>query len=328
MIRKPFGSAGSVLGPALLFLLFGVAPDGTPQEPFHFRARVETVLLNVSVKDASGLPVKGLSQSAFTVTDEGEERAIVYFDEESEPLSVALVLDVSSSMLGGRLEEARRAAKAFIENVGAAELALVAFDDGVRVEVPWTQTPEQVLSAIDGLTARGGTALYQAIDSGLSLLSQAKNRRTALVVLSDGKEEDSEVSFSDLHRRVEVSDAPVFSVGFYTDEERRRYKSDEQYFKPPAFEVNLNPRWVLAEVARSSGGMALFPDGGSELTPAFLALAEELKHQYLIGFEPALAGRESEGFRRVSVVVRRPEHDSPIAVRTRSGYRPTVPSSE
>jgi Ca-activated chloride channel family protein len=238
---------------------------------------------------------------------------------------VALVLDVSSSMVGARLEEAKRAAKAFVDNVGASELALVAFDDRVRVEVPWTDRPEEVLRAIDGLTARGGTALYQAIDAGLSLLSEASNRRTALVVLSDGKEEDSGVSFADLHQRVEVSGAPLFSVGFYTDEERRRYKSDEQYYKPPAFEVNLNPRWVLAEIARSSGGIALFPEGGSELTPAFLALAEELKHQYLLGFEPALAGGDTDGFRRVSVVVRT-GRDSPVSVRTRSGYRPTAAS--
>jgi Ca-activated chloride channel family protein len=319
-------SAGLVLGPALLFLL--TAPtECSAQEPFRFRARVETVLLNVSVKDESGAPVKGLPQSAFTVTDEGEERPLVFFDEESEPLSVALVLDASSSMLGERLEEARRAAKAFIENVGASELALVAFDDTVRVEVPWTDRPEDVLSAIDGLTARGGTALYQAIDAGLELLSQAKNQRTALVVLSDGKEEDSAVTFSDLHRRVEVSEAPIFSVGFYTDEERRLYPPDEKYYKPPSFEVNLNPRWVLAEVARSSGGLALFPSGGEELTPAFLSLASELRHQYLLGFEPAVGGTGADGFRRVEVIVRSAEHLAPLQVRTRSGYRPT-PSSE
>jgi VWFA-related protein len=319
-------SAGLVLGPALLLLL--AAPkDSSGQETFRFRASVETVLLNVSVKDESGVPVRGLPQSAFTVTDEGEERPLVFFDEESEPLSVALVLDVSSSMLGERLEEARRAAKAFVENVGASELALLSFDDTVRVEIPWTDRREDVLVAIDGLTARGGTALYQAIDAGLALLAQAKNRRTALVVLSDGKEEDSAIAFSDLHRSVEVSEAPIFSVGFYTDEERRFYPSDQQYYKPPSFEVNLNPRWVLAEIARASGGLALFPEGGEELTPAFLSLARELQHQYLLAFEPAPGGT-GDDFRRVEVIVRSPEHPGPLAVRTRSGYRPTAPTSE
>jgi Ca-activated chloride channel homolog len=323
-----FGGAGPVLGPALFLLVLGGAPRSFSQEPFRFRARVETVLLNVSVKDASGLPVKGLPQSAFTVSDEGEARPLVYFDEESEPLSVVLVLDASSSMLGERLDEAKRAAKAFIDKVGAAELALVSFDDQVRVDVPWTERSEDVLAAVDGLTARGGTALYQAIDTGLELLSQARHRRTALVVLSDGKEEDSSVSFSDLHRRVEVSEAPIYSIGFYTDEERRRYKPESKYYKEPAFEGNLNPPWVLNELARSSGGMALFPAGGEELTPAFIALASELRHQYLLGFEPALAGSEAAEFRRVEVVVRSPEHQEPLQVRTRSGYRASAPSSE
>lgn len=340
MSGRSFGSAGLRRGPALplhLLVLFGAASASFSQEPLRFRARVETVLLNVSVRDDSGLPVKGLPQSVFRVSDEGEERPLVYFDERSEPLSVVLALDVSSSMSGERLEEAKRAASSFLQNVGASELSLVSFDDRVRVEVPWTASNEgreEVLSAIDRLRARGGTALYQAIDIGLDLLSRATHRRSALVVLSDGKEEDSEVAFAELHRRVEVSEAPIYSIGFYTDEERRRYKPDEQYYKPPAFEVNLNPRWVLAELARSSGGLALFPTGGEELTPAFLAIASELQHQYLLGFEPALAGEEAEGFRRIEVFVRSLEgfegfeHRGPLHVRTRSGYRPTASFSQ
>ncbi len=72
-------------------------------------------------------------------------------------------------------------------------------------------------------------------------------------------------------------------------------------------------------------------EGGEELTPAFLALASELQHQYLLGFEPALAGEEAEGFRRLEVVVRSPEgfeHRGPLRVRTRSGYRPPASFSQ
>ncbi len=330
MSRLAFGGAGSLRGPALLFLV-GAASASFSQEPFRFRAQVQTVLLNVSVKDDAGLPVKGLPQSAFRVRDEGEDRPLVFFDERTEPLSVVLALDVSSSMSGERLEQAKRAASSFLTNVGASEVALLSFNDQVQIEVPWTELQEgreDVSRAIERLTARGGTALYQAIDAGLGLLSQATHRRRALVVLSDGKEEDSEIAFADLRRRVEVSEAPIYSVGFYTEEERRRYKPEEQYYKPPAFDVNLNPRWVLAELAITSGGLAIFPAGGEELTPAFLSIASELEHEYLLGFEPAPAGSEVEDFRRIEVVVGTSEHPGPLHVRTRSGYRPTAPSSE
>ena len=317
-----------VVGPAFLFIALGVPPQQTPSpERFRFRAEVNSVLLHVSVKDPSGVPVAGLPESAFTVRDEGQARPLVYFDESSEPLSVVLVLDVSSSMLGERLEQAKLAAKAFIAQVRAEEVALVAFDDGVRVAVPWAETDEEISLSIDRLTARGGTALYDAIETALSLLEQAQNRRTALVLLTDGKEEDSGTSFSDLQQELYLTQAAIYSVGFYTGEERRIYKADEKYYKEPAFDVNLNPVWVLGELASSTGGLALQPTSGQDLTPVFLAIASELRHQYLLGFEPAVGESSGGGFRSIEVTVESTDHSKPLHVRTRRGYQPATGSN-
>jgi len=320
-----------VVGPAFLLLASGIPQQqAPPSERFRFRAEVSSVLLHVSVKDALGVPVAGLPESAFTVRDEGQVRPLVYFDERSEPLSVVLALDVSSSMSGERLEQAKLAAKAFIARVGAEELALVVFDEGVRVAVPWSENDEEVLLAIDGLTARGGTALYDAIETAFTLLEQARYRRTALVLLSDGKEEDSGSSFSELQPRLELSTAAIYSVGFYTHEERRIYPADKKYYKEPAFDVNLNPAWVLGELASSTGGLALYPTSGEDLTPVFLAIASELRHQYLLAFEPAVGESSGGGFRSIEVTVESAEHKIPLQVRTRRGYQPArgvVPSS-
>jgi Ca-activated chloride channel family protein len=275
----------------------------------------------VSVKDASGAPVVGLPESAFTVLDEGEVRPLVYFDERSEPLSVVLALDVSSSMAGDRLEQAKLAAKAFIARVGAEELALVAFDEGARVVVPWSENDEEVSLAIDGLTARGGTALYDALETGFALLEQARNRRTALVLLSDGKEEDSGAPFAEVQPRLELLPAAIYSVGFYTDEERRIYPPDKKYYKEPAFDVNLNPVWVLGELASSTGGLAIYPTSGEDLTPVFLAIASELRHQYLLGFEPAEGESGGGELRSIEVTVENADPKSPLQVRTRRSYR-------
>jgi Ca-activated chloride channel family protein len=312
-----------VTGPA--FLLFALGAFLQEAERFRFRAEVNSVLLPVSVKDASGVPVAGLPESAFTVRDEGQVRPVVYFDERSEPLSVVLALDVSSSMSGGRLEQAKLAAKAFIAEVGAEEIALVAFDEGARVLVPWSESDEEVSRAIDELSARGGTALYDALETALSLLDQAQHRRTALVLLSDGKDEDSGASFAELRPRLDLLPTAIYSVGFYTDEERRIYPADEKYYKEPAFDVNLNPAWVLGELASVTGGLAIYPTSGEDLTPVFLGIAAELRHQYLLGFEPAVGEPSGPEFRRIEVKVESADHQGPLQVRTRRGYQPAGP---
>jgi len=311
-----------VVGPAFLLLALGAPRQQQPSsERFRFRAEVNSVLLPVSVKDASGVPVVGLPESAFTVRDEGQVRPLVYFDERSEPLSVVVALDVSSSMSGDRLEQAKLAAKAFIARVIAEELAIVAFDERARVVVPWSGNDEEISLAIDGLTARGGTALYDALETAFSLLERARNRRTAIVLLSDGKEEDSGTSYGELQPRLDLLSAAIYSVGFYTDDERRIYPADKKYYKEPAFDVNLNPAWVLGELASSTGGLAIYPTSGEDLAPVFLAIASELRHQYLLGFEPAVGESSGGEFRSIEVTVESAGHKSPLQVRTRQGYQ-------
>lgn len=345
MIRGRGAPAGARwVAPAVLCFVAGLAAAvdsrsaQEPSAPFRFRTEVRTVLVPVSVKDASGRPVSDLPASAFTILDQGEERPIVFFDERDEPLSTVLVLDVSSSMRGERLSESKRAAKTFVErierdvrnegNAPSSEVALVAFDDRARIVLPWVTDARRVLRDIDAVEAGGGTAFYDAIDTALDLVESARNRRQAIVVLSDGKDEDSNQSYEALRQRVEASEASLFAVGFYSAEERRWFTPSRQYFKEPAFEVNLNPAWVLAELASATGGLALFPANGQDLAPVFESIAAELRHQYLLGFEPDIDVRDDSGFRRIEVLVSSPEHAGPLRVRGRQGYAPRDGVSE
>jgi Ca-activated chloride channel family protein len=311
-------------GPAVLLgFMVGLAAARPAQEPLRFRTETRMVLAPVSVKDATGKPVTGLPASAFTVLDEGVARPLVFFDERDEPLSTVLVLDVSSSMRGERLSEAKRAARTFVERIaGKGEIALVVFDDRVRVAVPWSDDDGRVAAVIDSVEASGGTALYDAIETALDLIGDARNRRRSVVVLSDGKDEDSRGSFGVVRGRVEGSEASLFTIGFYTDEEKRLFSPDRRYFKEPAFEVNLNPAWVLGELAGATGGLALFPSTGQELASIFESIAGELRHQYLLGFEPAEESRDGPGFRSIDILISSPEHEGPFRVRGRRGYAP------
>jgi Ca-activated chloride channel family protein len=308
----------------------GSRPAQEPTEPFRFRTEVRAVLVPFSVKDGSGKPVSGLPASAFTVLDQGVERPVVFFDERDEPLSVVLVVDASSSMRGGRLVEAKRAARTFVDRIASnagneisppiGELALVAFDHGIRHVRPWIADERKLLDDIDAIEAGGGTALFDAIETALELVEEATNRRRAVVVLSDGKDEDSGLGFGALRQQVEASDASLFAVGFYTGEERRWFTPGRQYFKQPPFEVNLNPAWVLAELAGATGGIALFPAESQDLAPLFETIAAELRHQYVLGFEPGDGGGGASGFRTIDVRVSSPDHPGPLTVRGRRGY--------
>jgi VWFA-related protein len=321
-------AAGS-MGPAVLCLAFALAAaDAEAQEPRPYRFRTETrmVLAPVSVKDAAGRPVTGLPASAFTVLDEGDPRPVAFFDEREEPLSAVLVLDVSSSMRGQRLAAAKRAAETFIERIesrggaGTGEMALVVFDDRVRVAVPWCDDSGRILAVMESLEASGGTALYDAIESALDLAGEAHNRRRAIVVLSDGMDEDSKRSFAVVRGRAEGTEASLFAVGFYTPEERRLFTPGKSHFKEPAFDVNLNPAWVLAELASATGGIASFPVEGDELAPVFESIAAELHHQYLVGFEPAAEAGDEPRLRHIEIRISSPQHEGPLTVRGRRGY--------
>jgi hypothetical protein len=159
------------------------------------------VLLTVSVRDARGNPVPDLKQTNFTVYEDGAPQPITYFGEEDTPLSVVLLMDVSSSMEGSPLKEAKRAALEFVaQSHPDNEIALAAFNHQVRITQPFTRDHAQVRGAIDQLTATGGTALYDAVIKAIDLMSAARYARHVIVLLSDGKDEDSGKKFGQLEQ--------------------------------------------------------------------------------------------------------------------------------
>jgi Ca-activated chloride channel family protein len=325
-------SAAAQCFAAGLAAALGSSPAQEPSAPLRFRTEVRTVLVPVSVKDASGRPVSGLAVSAFTILDQGEARPIVFFDERDEPLSTVLVLDVSSSMRGERLSEAKRAAKTFVERI--------ARDVGCEVDERSTRSSPSRSTTESGSHCHGSLMLGESCATSMPSKPEEARRSTmpsrplstssraratggrAIVVLSDGKDEDSSGSFTALRKRVEASGVSLFAVGFYTTEERRSFAPGRQYFKEPPFEENLNPAWVLAELTGATGGLALFPSNGQDLSTVFDSIAVELRHQYLLGFEPDSEVREDFGFRTIEILVSSPEHVGPLRVRGRQGYAP------
>jgi len=282
--------------------------------PPAFRVEVDTVLLNVAV-GFNGV-ARELQASDFEILEDGVPQRICYFSRGEQSLSIILLLDTSESMKRQALSEARRAA---IELTEAAhpdtQFALVTFDSDIRKVVDFTTDRAAIKSALNGLIAHGATRLFDGVRSALELLAPVRDRAKVIILLTDGKDEDSRSAFSDVEDLLRKSDVTVFACGIYNPAYRRMFMNDKKYYMEPQIEENLNPVWVLKQLVSISGTQPYFPKPGDPLSAAFKQIALELRQRYVIGFTPSLAGNTK--FRPVEVRVKEPID---AVVQTRPGY--------
>ena len=291
----------------------------TDQSEFTLSVNVQEVLLNISVEDAAGRPIPDLGKERFTILQDGEAQEIKYFGHENVPISAVLLVDVSSSMEGSPLVEAKVASLAFLDEMNAADaISLVSFNDKVVEVRPFTQDLLKVRTGVHSLEPRGGTALYDALGRAVGLMQSAPHPRHVIVLLSDGKDEDSLSRFSALDHRIQSSDVVLYSIGEYADIDRKLFIGRKKYYKPPEVETNLNPVWVLEYLADLSGGRAFFPKLGEPLGPFFSRIVQDLRQQYVITYEPT-ATQGKDNFHSIEVKVNSSEHPG-LKIRTRKGY--------
>src|SRR5688500_7433949 len=206
---------------AIVCLLLVLYPKADAQErpredAVAIKVAVNLVLLNVSVRAPDGRPISNLQRSNFKVYDEGALQEIAHFEEENTPLGVILLMDASSSMRGSPLEEARRAAREFVaQSHQKTEIAVLAFNDTTQVLQDFTSDRAQVRAAIDRLGARGGTAVYDGLTKAIGMMGDGKYARPIIVLLSDGKDEDSRSKFHEVEKLVQAGNVVIFAVGEY-----------------------------------------------------------------------------------------------------------------
>src|SRR5688572_1267324 len=189
---------------ACLFLLIFPKVEGQErprEDAVAIKVAVNLVLLNVSVRAPDGRPISNLQRSNFKIYDEGALQEIAHFEEENTPLGVILLMDSSSSMRGSPLEEARRAAREFVaQSHPKTEIAVLAFNDTTQVLQDFTSDRLQVRTAIDRLSARGGTAVFDGLTKAIGMMGAGKYARPIIVLLSDGKDEDSRSKFHEVEK--------------------------------------------------------------------------------------------------------------------------------
>lgn len=286
----------------LLAFVAGAAPAEEQRVVPRFRSGVDLVKVTATVRDAEGRLVGDLTRDDFEIFEDGRPQRITQFDSGRVPVSLGVILDVSQSMLGQRMDDARAALRRFLVDLlePGDEVFLMVFNHDPKLEAPWTLGPSRLRGRLDRIRPYGATAIYDALMMALPLFAVRAHDRAAVVLISDGSDTASDVTREDVRWQIRLSDAFVYAVGI--DAPERRPINDR-----------VNAR-LLRDITGESGGYAELISDSPELAPATERIAEELNHQYTLAYAPT---RVPDGrYRRIQVRVRGGEHD----VRARRGY--------
>jgi Ca-activated chloride channel family protein len=250
-----------------------IAAQDPPSSPNNFfRSRIDLVGVNATVIDEDGHLVTGLPRDAFEVYEDGERQTIAQFSNERVPVSLAVLLDVSDSMFGQRLADARAAVDRFLFELldQTDEFSVVAFNHEAKVLTPWTRSEELIQRKLAELKPFGSTGLYDAVILTLPMMEKRSRERAAIVIISDGADTASDTTLRDLRSALLRSDSFVYAIAI----------------DPPArqaINVGVNTA-ALTEITSGSGGSTELVHDTADLTLATAHIADELSKQYLLAY--------------------------------------------
>ncbi len=282
----------------------------TPARPQQqiFRAAIDVVSLNVTVMDPQNRYLTDLSQSDFAVFEDGTKQDLLFFNRSSLPIALSLLIDTSASM-ENRLQIAQEAAIGFARKLRPQDLAqIVDFDSRVEITQDFTNNVADLERAIRATTAGGSTSLHNAIYISLKELAKIKAksqddvRRRAIVVLSDGEDTSSLVTYEEVLDLAKRSETALYTVGLQPKD-------------APASKGFREAEFVLRQLAQETGGRAFFIQRIEELKDVYGQISDELSSQYTLGYA-SKNGRRDGAWRRIVVQVAR----TGAVARTKRGY--------
>lgn len=288
---------------AFLPALIAQTVNPSEKSDFTLYTASQLVVLNVGVQDSHGTNVKGLAANDFKVYEDGSLQAIKQFAAEERPVTVGIVLDASGSMRT-KQAEAVTAALAFVHSSNPQdEVFVVTFNDhaslGLPPTVSFSHDTNELRTALLGRKPEGKTALYDALVLAADHLRQGKWENKALLLISDGGDNNSKHTIADAIQAVQNSWATVYSVAFYDPDEP---------------DHNLP---ILHRLSRMSGGEDFAPKELAEIRPLCVRIAEDLRASYTLAYTPPRA--EQRASRKIKVVASG-SNGRKLTVHTRTSY--------
>lgn len=313
----------------LLFLLFSLVvfsatvhglsyyslSQETKKQEIRYDVAVTAISIAVSVQDRRGRHITDLTEEDFFIYENDEKKDITYFSHDYEaPLSLTVLLDVSGSMaLQDKLAESKEALAYMIDSLleSRDEVSLLIFADGdVEIAAQFSKDKMEFLSVLAETEAYGQTALNDAVGVSPDFANRGNNEKRALLLITDGIENDSEYSPEkaiEVARRVDV---PIYTIGY-------KIPLNEQFLKKYKRSEGLTAAGIMDSLDRFSeatGGKAYFVNQTLDLKNALRLIKQELSHQYILGYTSY--SNPDNDYRKIKVVTKKKRY----RVRTREGY--------
>lgn len=271
----------------------------------NIRVDTQVVLIPVTVKDPLNRSVTGLESEHFKIVEADKVQEITYFASEDAPLSVGLVFDASGSM-NNKLQKSREAAAQFFKTAGVDdEFFLIQFNDRPVLAQTFTNEPGEIQNRLTFSHAKGRTALLDAIYLALTEMKKARNPRKALLVISDGADNSSRYTTSEIRNLVREADVQIYTIGIFDT-----YSSTPEEMRGPG---------LLREISDQTGGRPFIITSVNELPDVAAKIGIELRNQYVLGYTPSNTMRDGK-YRKVKVELVQPRGLPKLKAYWRPGY--------
>jgi Ca-activated chloride channel homolog len=266
---------------------------------------VDLVLVPVTITDQMDRLITGLDKQNFQLWEGKEQQDIKHFSTEDAPVSVGIIFDSSGSM-ADKMARAREAVMEFCKTANPQdEFFMISFSDTPTLISDFSSNPDEIQNRLVFANAKGRTALLDAIYLGMHKMKQAKNQKKALLIISDGGDNHSRYTESEIKSQIKEADVMVYAIGIY----------DHTY---PTTEEMLGPQ-LLSEVAEVTGGRSFTIDNPNDLPDAAGKIGMELRNQYVLGYRPSKLQRDGK-WHKIKVKIRIPKGLPPVQVFAKTGY--------
>jgi Ca-activated chloride channel homolog len=270
----------------------------------HVNLRIDTTLVQVPVEvsDELNRPVSGLDKENFKVFDDKVQQKIITFAMEDDPIAIGLVFDVSGSM-GGNVQQTRTAASYFFKTANPGdEFCLVTLSSEAQLTVPLTSNVGNIESQIIFTKGGGSTALLDGIYLGLSEVRRSTKLRKALVIISDGGENNSRYTEGEVLNAIKESDVLIYGIGIFGN----------------GMGSNYSDQVLMKDLTKESGGR-LFPLSGMPLKDFADKVVIDLRNRYMLGFSPTNLAKDGR-YHRLEVKLVPPKGLPKISAHWKTGY--------
>jgi VWFA-related protein len=284
--------------------------DPKPVDVRPDRIRVDTTLvqINVTVTDPLNRFVTGLEKEHFKLFEDKVEQKILDFSSEDAPLSIGLVFDTSGSM-GPKLQKSRQAAVQFFKTANAEdEFFLIEFNDHPELVVPFTADTGEIQNRLEFAQSKGKTALLDGVYMAMNQMKKARNPRKAILIISDGGDNNSRYTESEIKNAVREADVQIYGIGIFEPIGSRGRTPEEQ-----------GGPGLLSEVAELTGGRSYNVENLNELADIAAKIGIELRNQYVLYYSSTNQARDGK-YRHVNVKLAQPRGLPPLKAFFRLGY--------